>query len=51
MKMDGPKTPTAVHGPLGITYHPNGKAKAFAGCLEDQFIFNDQCDESHKRQV
>jgi hypothetical protein len=27
MKTDGPKEPTAVHAPLGITYHPNKKAK------------------------
>jgi hypothetical protein len=26
MKRDGPKEATAVHGTLGITYHPNEKA-------------------------
>jgi hypothetical protein len=25
MKRDGPTAPTAVHGPLGITYHSNKK--------------------------
>jgi hypothetical protein len=30
MKRDGPKAPTAVHGPLGITYHPNEEAKVIA---------------------
>jgi hypothetical protein len=25
MKRDGPKEPAAIHGPLGITYHPNEK--------------------------
>jgi hypothetical protein len=25
MKRDEPKVPTAVHGPLDITYHPNEK--------------------------
>jgi hypothetical protein len=27
MKRDGPKAPTAVHGPLAITYHPNMEAE------------------------
>jgi hypothetical protein len=27
MKRDGPKALTAVHGPLGITHHPNEKAR------------------------
>jgi hypothetical protein len=26
MKRDGPKAPTAVHGPLGVTYHPKERA-------------------------
>jgi hypothetical protein len=33
MKRDGPKAPTAVHGPLGITYHPNDRANAIEDCL------------------
>jgi hypothetical protein len=37
MKRDGLKAPTAVHGPLGITYHPNEKANAIADCLENKF--------------
>jgi hypothetical protein len=37
MEMDGPKAPTAVHGPLGITYHPNEKAKVIAYCVENPF--------------
>jgi hypothetical protein len=30
MKKDGPKAPTAVHGPLRKTYHPNEKANVTA---------------------
>jgi hypothetical protein len=26
MKRDGSKAPTAIHGPLGKTYHPDEKA-------------------------
>lgn len=37
VKSARPKAPTAVHGPLGITYHPNEKAEAIADCLENQF--------------
>jgi hypothetical protein len=51
MKMDGPKAPIAVHGPLGITYHPKEKAKAIADCLEDQFTSHDHCEENHERRV
>jgi hypothetical protein len=29
-KRDEPKAPTAVYGPLGITYHPNEKANTIA---------------------
>jgi hypothetical protein len=51
MRRDGPKAPTAAHGPLGITYHPNEKTNAFADCLEKQFTSHDLCDENHGRQV
>jgi hypothetical protein len=46
-----PMAPTALHGPLGITYHPNEKATAFAGCLENQFISHDLCDENREHEV
>jgi hypothetical protein len=45
---DGPKAPTAVHGPLGITYHPNEKAQVIADYLENQFTFRDLCDKNHE---
>jgi predicted GTPase len=51
MKRDGPKAPTAVHGNLGITYHPNEKASMIAECLENNFTFHDLCDENHEREV
>jgi hypothetical protein len=34
-KVEGPRAPTAVHDPLGITYHPNDKANMNADCLEN----------------
>jgi hypothetical protein len=46
MKRDRPKVPTAVHGPLKITYHPNEKANMIADCLENYFISHDLCDEN-----
>jgi hypothetical protein len=51
MKRDGPKAPTAIHGPLGIKYHPNEKANVIADCLENQFTSHDLCDENHERKV
>jgi hypothetical protein len=51
MKRDGPKSPTAVHGPLGITYQPNEEANAIAYCLENQLPSHVLCDENHERQV
>jgi hypothetical protein len=51
MKRDGPKVPTAVHGPTGITYYRNEKANAIANCLEKQFTSHDLCDENHERRV
>jgi hypothetical protein len=51
LKRAGPKAPTAVHVPLGITYHLDKKAKVIAGCLEKQFTSYDLCNEKHVRQV
>jgi hypothetical protein len=48
MKRDGPKAPTAVYGPLGITYHPKEKAIAIVDCLENQLTSHDLCEENHK---
>jgi hypothetical protein len=51
MKRDGRKAPTTVHGPLGITYHPNKEAKVIADCLENQFTSHDLCNETYGRQA
>jgi hypothetical protein len=51
MKRYGPKAPTTIHGPLGITYHPNARVNVIADCLENQFTSHDLCDENHERQV
>jgi hypothetical protein len=48
MKRDLPKAPTAVHGSLGITYHPNKKANVTVDALENEFTFDDLCDENHE---
>jgi hypothetical protein len=48
MKRDEPKAPTAIHGPLGITYHPNEKANMTVDYLESQFTSHDLCDENHE---
>jgi hypothetical protein len=46
MKRDGPKAPTAVHGPLEITYHLNKKANMIVDCLENQFTSHNLCDKT-----
>jgi hypothetical protein len=51
MKRDGPKAPTAIHGPFGLISHSNEKANASADCLENQFTSHDRCDENHERRV
>jgi hypothetical protein len=48
MKRNGTKAPTAVHGPLGITYHLNEKVNMIVDCLENQFISHDLCDGNHE---
>jgi hypothetical protein len=32
---DGPRAPTAIHGLLGLKYHPVAKANETADCLEN----------------
>jgi hypothetical protein len=49
--MDGQRAPTAIHGLLGLKYHPEDKANAIADCLENQFTHHDLCDENHERRV
>jgi hypothetical protein len=51
MKSDGPKVPTAIHGLIGLKYHPLEKANAIACCLENQFTPSDLCDVNHEPRV
>jgi hypothetical protein len=51
LKIDGPRVPTAIHGPSGIKFHPSEKAKAIADRLENQFTKHNLCDENHERGV
>jgi hypothetical protein len=48
---DGPRARTAIHGLLGLKYHPEDKANAIADGLENQFTPHDLCDENHERRV
>jgi hypothetical protein len=48
---NGPRAPTAIHGLLGLKYHPVDKANAVADCLENQFTPRDLCDKNHEWQV
>jgi hypothetical protein len=51
MKSDGSKAPITLHSPLGITYHPNEKAKATADCLESHVTSYGLYDKNHQQQV
>jgi hypothetical protein len=51
MKRDEPKASTAIHGLLGIKYHPNEKANVIVNYLESQFTSHDLCDKNHEQQV
>jgi hypothetical protein len=48
---DRQRAPTAIHGLLGLNYHPEDKANAIADCLENQFTPHDLCDENHEERV
>jgi hypothetical protein len=50
-EMDGPELPTALRGPLGITFHRNEKANVIAYCLENPLTSYDPCEENHERRV
>jgi hypothetical protein len=43
--------PTAIHGALGLKFHPMAKANAIAAWLENQFRPHNLCDENHERRV
>jgi hypothetical protein len=44
---DGPRAPTAIHGPSGLKFHPSEKANGIADCLENQFTHHDLSDKNH----
>jgi hypothetical protein len=50
-KRDGPRAPTAIHGPSGPKFQPEHKANAIADCLEKQFTTHKLCNEIHEWQV
>jgi hypothetical protein len=45
---DGPRAPTAIHGNLGLKFHPMDRSNAIANCLENLFTPHDLCDENHQ---
>jgi hypothetical protein len=51
MKRDGPKAPTAIHGPLRLKFIPLEKVNAIADSLENQLTPHNMCEENHKQQV
>jgi hypothetical protein len=51
IKRTRPKTSIAIHGPLGLKYHPLEKANATADYLEIQFTSHDLCDDNLERRV
>jgi hypothetical protein len=50
-KWGGPKTPTAIHGPLGPVFYPIEKASVIANYLENLFTPHELCDTDHERRV
>jgi hypothetical protein len=51
LKRDGPRAPTAIHGPLGLKFLSLEKANAIADCLENQFTPHDLCDDNQEWRV
>jgi hypothetical protein len=50
-KRGGPKTPSAIHGPLVPMFYPIDKVNIIAACLENQFRAHDLCNCDHRRHV
>jgi hypothetical protein len=48
---DGTMAPTAIHGLLGLKFHPVDKANAIVDCSENQFTPHDLCEENNEWQV
>jgi hypothetical protein len=51
MKGDARKALMAIRGSLYLKFHPMGKAKAIADCLENLFTAHDMHDENHEERV
>jgi hypothetical protein len=51
LKSDRPRAPSAIHGPLSVTFLPLDKANVIAVCFENQFTPHNLCDENHERWV
>jgi hypothetical protein len=51
MKRDSPKVPTALHGPIRITYEPNEKTSMTVFCLGNQVACHGLCNKIHDRQM
>jgi hypothetical protein len=51
IKRDGPKSPTAIQGPLGLKYHLVEKANEIADCLENQFTPHDLSGDNNEWRV
>jgi hypothetical protein len=41
------KAPTAIHGTLGLKFHPLDKVNEIADCLENLSTHHGLCDENH----
>jgi len=50
LEWEGLWTATAIHGPIGLKYHPVGKVTAIADCLEKEFTPSGPCDEIRERR-
>jgi hypothetical protein len=42
-KRRGPKTPSAIYGPLGLIFCPVGKPNIIADCIEKEFMLHNLC--------
>jgi hypothetical protein len=51
IKRDEPRTPTAIHGPLGLKYQSLDKATTVADYLENQLTSHYTCGAKYKRSV
>jgi hypothetical protein len=45
LQRDGPRAPTAIHGPLGLKFISLEKANAIGDCLETPFTLHDENNE------